>query len=332
MNFPPLFSIVIPCYNAQHTLRETVASVIAQSLSDWELIVVDDGSSDSSLDLIAELAANDSRILVVNLAHRGVSAARNEGVRLTRGHYLAFLDADDLWHPDKLARHAEHLAKHSEVGVSFARVQFMSPSGEPSPQFSAVPPEGLSAFSLLTENHVSTSSNIVARREVFEALGGFQEGMSFAEDQEWLLRVAAHGRWRLAGIDDALVYYRTSTGSLSSSLERMEHGWLDLLDKATCYAPEFVARHRVQAHAVYLRYLARRALRQGEPAAVGLNYLRRAWRISASALLRQPRRSLLTLAGLLVWRYAPRLADRAFLQLSRSPKPPLPSRELGRGR
>lgn len=318
MNYPPLFSIVIPCYNAQGTLRQTVASVQEQTLDDWELVIVDDGSSDASLELISELVAEDSRILAFSLAHAGVSAARNEGVRLTRGRYLAFLDADDLWHPEKLIRHAEHLASNPDVGVSFGRVQFISPAGAPLPQFSSVPKYGLNALSLLTENHVSTSSNIVARREVFEFLGGFHQDMSFAEDQEWLLRVALDGRWLVAGIPQTLVYYRTSAGGLSSSLERMEKGWLTMLDKVARYAPDFVSKNRAAASAVYLRYLARRALRQGAPASMGLHYLKRAWRAKPTVLLRQPRRSLLTLAGLLTWRFTPRLADRAFLHLNHS--------------
>lgn len=314
----PLFSVVIPCYNAQHTLRETVQSVLAQTLADWELLIVDDGSCDASLELIAELAAADSRILVLTSGHAGVSHARNQGILSSNGRYLAFLDADDVWHPEKLARHAEHLARRPDVGVSFGRVQFMSPAGRRLPQFSAVPAAGLSPFSLLTENHVSTSSNIVARRELFEALGGFQQDMSFAEDQEWLLRVALDGRWQVAGIGQTLVYYRTSAGSLSSSLERMEQGWLALLDKTAAHAPAFVARNRRKAQAIYLRYLARRALRQGEPAAVGLGYLRRAWSASPFALLGQPRRSLATLAGLLAWRCVPSWAGRLFLSLRHS--------------
>lgn len=318
MKSSPLFSVIIPCYNAHHTLLDTVISVMAQTLEDWEIIIVDDGSNDRSVDLINILAGLDASIKLVQLAHQGVSVARNTGVRFSTGRYIAFLDADDLWLPDKLARHAEHFARQPQVGVSFARVRFMSPSGQPLAQVSAVPKHGLDAFSLLSENHVSTSSNIVARREVFAALGGFQEDMSFAEDHEWLFRVAVDGRWTIAGISETLVHYRTSQGSLSSDLSRMESGWLAMLNKAAGYAPDFVKQHRRSAEAIYYRYLARRALRQGQKASIGLVYMSRAWRSSPLALLRQPQRSLPTLIGLWAWRLMPGLADKYFLHLKHS--------------
>lgn len=311
----PLFSVVVPCYNAQSTLAETLRSVQAQTLQDWELIAVDDGSGDQSPDIVADFAAGDPRIRLQRGAHLGVSCARNTGIKAAKGRYLAFLDADDLWHPDKLALHADHFAQSAATGVSFARVRFMTPEGRHLPQVSAVPRRGLDAFSLLTENHISTSSNIVARRELFSDLGGFQEHMSFAEDQEWLFRAALNGRWRVAGIPQTLVYYRTSPGSLSSDLRKMEDGWLAMLEKVNQYAPDFLRRHRSGAQAIYFRQLARRSLRQGDPAEIGLAYLQRAWRSSAAALLRQPQRSFLTLAGLMAWRLAPRLTDRYFLHL-----------------
>lgn len=318
MKKAPLFSVIIPCYNASHTLVDTIISVLAQSVADWEMIVVDDGSSDRSPEIIKILTELDTRIKLEQLPHQGVSVARNTGVRVSTGRYIAFLDADDLWLPDKLALHAKHFARQLQAGVSFARVRFMSPSGQPLAQVSAVPKRGLDAFSLLTENHVSTSSNIVARREIFESLGGFQEDMSFAEDHEWLFRVAVDGRWTVSGIAQTLVHYRTSHGSLSSDLSRMESGWLTMLSKAANYAPDFLLRHRSSAEAIYYRYLARRALRQGDEASIGLAYINRAWRANAIALLRQPHRSIPTLIGLWAWRLMPSLTNRLFLHLTHS--------------
>lgn len=316
MKNKPLFSVIIPCYNASRTLLDTVISVLAQTEMNWEMIIVDDGSSDRSPEIIKLLSQLDARIKLEQLPHQGVSVARNTGVRVSTGRYIAFLDADDLWLPDKLELHAKHFARQAQVGVSFARVRFMSPSGQPLAQVSAVPRRGLEAFSLLTENHVSTSSNIVVRREVFEAIGGFQEDMSFAEDHEWLFRVAVDGRWTVGGIAETLVHYRTSQGSLSSDLSRMEAGWLAMLKKAESYAPEFLKRHRGCAEAIYYRYLARRALRQGAEASIGLAYMNRAWKANALALLRQPHRSIPTLIGLWAWRLIPRLTDKYFLRIN----------------
>lgn len=316
MTTAPLFSVIVPCYNAANTLQETIRSVQAQTLTDWELIVVDDGSIDESLELLQELALDDQRIRLQRNSHQGVSWARNTGVSLAAGRYLAFLDADDLWHPNKLSLHADHFNRCPKLGISFARVQFMTPCGKLLPQVSAVPKKGLDALSLLTENHISTSSNIVALREIFTEIGGFQNNMSFAEDQEWLFRVAIKGTYLIAGIPQILVQYRTSQASLSSNLERMEAGWREMLTEVGRYAPEFLDQHYQAAQAIYLRYLARRALRQGEPAQTGLTYLRRAWRCSPFSLLRQPHRSLMTYLALLAWQTLPRITNRYFLHLN----------------
>jgi len=102
-------SVVLPAYNAARTLAGSIASVRAQTWSDWELIVVDDGSRDATAELAQELGRLDRRIRLIRQRNRGVSAARNAGIDAARGRYLAFLDADDRWLPRKLARQLEFM-------------------------------------------------------------------------------------------------------------------------------------------------------------------------------------------------------------------------------
>ena len=100
----PEISIVIPTYNAESTLENAVSSVIGQSFENWELIIADDASSDGTVRLARELASRDGRIRVVESeVNKGVAEMRNYGVSLSRGQYVAFLDSDDTWHPDKLS-------------------------------------------------------------------------------------------------------------------------------------------------------------------------------------------------------------------------------------
>ena len=99
----PEVSVVIPAYNAQATLAQTLASVLAQTLDAWEAIVVDDGSTDGTAAIVAAFAARDPRVRCITGAHRGVSAARNLGIAAARGSLVAFLDADDLWQAGKLS-------------------------------------------------------------------------------------------------------------------------------------------------------------------------------------------------------------------------------------
>ncbi|CAK6688454.1 Undecaprenyl-phosphate 4-deoxy-4-formamido-L-arabinose transferase [Synechococcus sp. CBW1107] len=290
----PLISVVIPVHNGATLLRDTLQSVQQQSLSDWELIVLDDGSSDDSAAIATAMASEDPRIRLLRQANAGVSIARNRGVAASRAPLIAFLDADDLWHPDKLRCHVERHQSDAGLGVSFARVEFLSPEGQPTGKIASHPSAPLTPADFLCENPTTTTSNWVLRREVFEAVGGFVEDMSYSEDLEWLLRVACNGRWRIEPIDRVLTYYRTSAGGLSASLERMEQGWLRLITEARSYAPLAVVRHFQAAQAIHLRYLARRSLRlQGDPA-LGADFIVRALRSDWTLLIRQPRRTVLT--------------------------------------
>ncbi|MCP9784689.1 glycosyltransferase family 2 protein [Cyanobium sp. N5-Cardenillas] len=284
----------MPIHNAAGCLRETLRSLQHQSHTDWELIAVDDGSSDNSAAMVSAVAQEDSRIHLLRQPNAGVSCTRNRGVALCKAPLIAFLDADDLWHPDKLRLHVDYHAYHPEVGVSYARVEFLSPGGTPTGLLAAVPRSGHRPVDFLCENPTNTTSNWVIQRQVFTSVGGFVSDMSYSEDLEWLLRVACDGRWQIAGLPQVLTYYRTSAGGLSSSLQRMEQGWLRLIQEARRYAPELVAKHFATAQAIHLRYLARRSLRLGGAPAIGTDFMLRSLRSDWRILLRQPRRTVLT--------------------------------------
>lgn len=295
----PDISVVVPVFNAAPHLQATLRTVQQQSLSNWELIAVDDGSTDASAALVAEQARSDPRIRLLRQANAGVSIARNRGVDACRSPLIAFLDADDLWHQDKLLTHVQRHRADQGLGVSFARVEFLTPDGRPTGLVASHPQPPLRPAVLLCENPTTTTSNWVLRREVFEAVGGFLEGLSYSEDLEWLLRVACDGRWRIEPIDRVLTYYRTSAGGLSSSLEKMEAGWLRLISEARRYAPELVEAHFAAAQAVHLRYLARRSLRlRGDPAQ-GVDFMVRALRSDLPRLLREPHRTAPTALAVL---------------------------------
>ena len=299
-----LISVVIPCYNAAQTLTQTVQSVCQQTYTNWELIIVNDGSTDNS-GQVADYLANTTNVFVIHTANQGVSCARNTGAQHAHGEYLAFLDADDIWYPEKLQKQFDYFVTHPELGVCFSKVQFTSPTGDALNQYSSAPTDPLNAFALLVENPLCTSSNIMCRKQAFLDTGHFEPGMNYAEDQEWLLRMVLKTNWQIVGLPIVLMDYRTQVGSLSSSLEKMEQGWQLLVQKVTDYAPEFIQQHYTQAQAIYLRYLARRALRQGEPAATGLTYMKRALCADWTLCIKSPWRSIATLMGLFCWYIAP---------------------------
>jgi glycosyltransferase involved in cell wall biosynthesis len=298
----PIISIVMPTYNAEEFVHQTIQSVLNQTLSNFEYLILDDGSRDRSLAIAHQWALGDRRIQVFSHPNQGVSATRNRGIQLSRGNLIAFLDADDIWFPEKLAAHVEHFQANPNLAVSFSRVEFMTLNGEPTGQVSTSRLFHLKPEDFIYENPTSTMSSLVVRAEVFAQVGGFAEDMSYCEDLEWLFRVICHQcqgypPWQIEGIDRVLVYYRASPAGLSASLYRMESGWDGLIARARKYAPDLVQQHYGLARAVHLRYLARRAFRLDLPPKVGLDFMHRAiasdWRI----FFKEPRRTFLTLLG-----------------------------------
>lgn len=305
----PYFTVIVPVYNASATIAETVRSVLAQSDRDFELLLIDDGSSDDSLAVIREMETLDGRIRVFSHANAGVASTRNRGIELARGAVVAFLDSDDLWYPTKLATHRAIHKANPAVGVSFAQIAFLEmdkAAHAPARTYSTVPSEPLTLAQVIGENPVCTTSNIVATRRTLAKIGGFRPGMAYAEDQEWLAR-AVDGGEIVQGIDLLLVDYRMSPTGLSSNLRRMYAGWRRL---AITYRGQF---DMPAAEALYCRYLSRRALRSGGKSTDALRFAMRGLSLNPPAFLADIRRGGFTLCGALVSPLLPRrLRTRIF--------------------
>ncbi len=293
----PLVSVVMPCWRASATVGAAVASVLAQTERDLELILVEDGCPEGSAAVAEIAAAGDPRLIVLRQPNGGIARARNAGIALARGTLVAFLDSDDAWEPEALALHAAAFAADPGLGIGFGRVRFYDPTLRVPGRISAAHgPLDLAA--VLGEFPPCTGSNLVLRRVVLEQAGGFDPALRHAEDQELVARILATTAWRAAGLDAELVRYRTSPGGLSSDLAAMEGGWLAMLARLAAVAPGPVAAARPHAEAMFRRYLARRALRTGQPGA--LRQLVRAAAASPLALLRHaPHRTAMTLGGAL---------------------------------
>lgn len=305
----PTFSVIVPVYNAFDTLEATVTSVLDQSDNDWELILIDDGSTDRSLSLMLQLAAKDERVRAISQFNAGPSAARNLGAQIARGEFLAFLDADDLWSADKLAAHRKFHDSYLGVDASFAQIEFLetAAAGGPTVRTLSTVPNGLLRLTqIVGENPVCTTSNLVVRAGTFAELGGFSVGMDFAEDQEFVARYVDQG-FLIMGIDQRLVSYRMMETGLSADLTAMLHGWRAL-------ASNYAQRMDVQAmEAVYFRYLARRALRTGAKPKVAIDFMVAGLQIDAAAFLADRRRGIMTILASLSSLFMPRdLRRRVF--------------------
>jgi glycosyltransferase involved in cell wall biosynthesis len=303
----PLFTVVMPCYRAAATVAEAVRSVLAQDEPDLELIVVDDGSDDGGDAVALRAMAGDPRGHVLRRANAGPAAARNAGVAAGRGALVAFLDADDRWAPCTLARHRDAFAANPALGAGFARLRFYDAALRVPGRISAHHAQ-VGLAEALGENPFCSTSNLVLRREAFDAVGGFDTRLRHAEDQDLLVRLLAYTNWQAGGIDAELVHYRTSAAGLSADLGRMQAGWMAMVAQLEAALPAAaLAAVLPPARARFHRYLARRALRTGQPAHVALVHLFAAARASPAALLAgDRRRTALTLAGALAALALPR--------------------------
>lgn len=302
----PQFSIVIPCYNAANTLVETLDSIRAQTFTDWEVICVDDGSTDLTTDLIADAARRDHRIKLAFNLRKGPSEARNLGAKhLSTGDIIAFCDADDIWAPEKLAGLADAFRDPKTDGA-FGQIAFFMNDPQTARVFSTVPKGQLTIERLLGENPVCTMSNLSIRRSCFVQSGGFDPSIIHNEDLEWLIRVVGKGM-HIIGVETFHVWYRTSPTGLSSDLSAMQAGRQRALDTAAGLG--FSAKK--QSQAIHLRYLARRALRLGLARRVAFGFAVAGFLQSPSGFLTPPKRGVLTFVGAFGNLFLPRRLSHA---------------------
>ncbi|WP_259722257.1 glycosyltransferase family 2 protein [Synechococcus sp. CS-1328] len=302
----PLVSVVMPLYNSARTVAASLESVLAQTYTKLEILVVDDGSTDDGVAICR--STGDRRIQIVPQKNRGLAGARNTGIRHSTGAILAFLDSDDLWLPEKIERHVQHLQANPAVGVSYSRSAFIDDQGQPLGIYQTPPLQHITPELILCRNPISNGSCVVMRREVldgirFEAnLYGTPESYWFddsfrqSEDIECWLRISLQTQWTIEGLAEALTLYRISSGGLSANIEKQFASWQRVLDKTAGYAPDLIQRYGHRARAYQLRYLARRSIREGQPR-LGVRLCHRALRTYPALLREEPLRTLITLAA-----------------------------------
>lgn len=311
----PKVSVIMPVYNVEAFVGDAVRSVLGQSFDDFELLVVDDVSPDRSIEICESFV--DPRIRILrHEVNRGLAGARNTGIRHARGDYLAFLDSDDFWHAEKLARHVAHLDANPEIGISFSRSAFVGADGTPTHCYQMPRLRDISPGYYLCRNPIGNGSAAVTRREVFEAIRFesdlhatleacyFDETLRRSEDIECWIRVVLTTEWVVEGLPEALTFYRLNGDGLSANLLKQLQSWEQVITKTRRYAPEFVAIWERPARAYQLRYLARQAirLRDGRMAS---RLLHRALKTDPKILRHEPGRTLLTAAAAYLLRLTP---------------------------
>ncbi|MCA9175041.1 MAG: glycosyltransferase [Planctomycetales bacterium] len=214
----PAVSVVIPLYNAERFIAETLRSVVDQTFEDWEAIVVDDGSTDDSARVAR--GVGDRRIRVVQQANAGVSSARNRGIEESVGEWIAFIDADDLWSTEKLESQLKLLGR-SAADAAFGPVElFGAPHQQkqyPRESYVLAGADGIRR--MLSRNHIAQSS-VVARRKSLRRSEGYRPEIAVAEDYDLWLRMLLSGD-RFVYDPAALTRYRVVSAGLSANKARM---------------------------------------------------------------------------------------------------------------
>ncbi len=306
----PRATIVVPAYNVAATIAETLTSLIGQTFTDHEILVVDDGSNDDTLDVVARF--DDRRLRVIRQCNRGLAGAHNTGIAHARGEYIGFCDADDLWEPEKLARHVAHLYARPSVGISFSGSRMIDGEGRDLGLCQSPKLTGITARDVLLRNPIGNGSAAVMRRAALDAMAWrppqerdrdwwFDETFRQSDDIEGWLRFALTTSWEIEGIPGNLTRYRINPGGLSANVMRQHQTWERMLAKMAGIAPKFVRRHGAAARAYQYRYLCRRAvsMRNGE---LAFSLALRSLRTSLRPLLAEPVKTLTTLGAATVLR------------------------------
>ena len=214
-NSTPLVTVIMPAYNAEKYIEESIRSVLAQTLTDWELIIVDDASSDGPAEIAQKFAEQDHRIHVKRkLQNRGVAEARNDGICLSRGEFVALLDSDDLWRPDKLERQLA-LQRERNADIVYSSYALMDESGALCARPFVVK-ETTSFREMLARNEIGCLTALVRR----EALGHHSFSSQFAHEDYVLWMELLRDGCRAYGVTDVLADYRVMRGTRSADKQK----------------------------------------------------------------------------------------------------------------
>ena len=278
----PRISVLIPTYNRADLLIQTLRSVVNQRYADFETLVVDDGSTDNTADVVA--AIGDSRIRYVRQAHSGLPAVgRNTGMQLANGEYIAFLDSDDLWLPDKLALQVELMDSHPELGLSYTNCyRFMTDPTRYHPVPMLQPQAMLSghAFDQLYAYQAIPNLTAMLRSSVRDQVGQFDEDprLKANEDYEYWLRIAA--RFPIDHLPQPLALYREHTAGISKAAVATNQAKLHLIELLDQLYPGVAVRlqDKRRRWLAQVTYALGRAYLREQQVAEARQHFRRSWR------------------------------------------------------
>jgi glycosyltransferase involved in cell wall biosynthesis len=257
MNNTPKVSVIIPTYNAMSYLPSAIESVLRQTFSNFELIIVDDGSTDRTVEWASGLT--DARVKVILQDNYGSARARNQGIAIADGEYIALLDADDVWESSKLEKQVRFLDENPEIGIVDTWTLLIEDSGQSTGKI-VVSKATKDVWQQLVQFQpvCACDSTPLIRRECFEIVGLFDENLLFLEDLDLWIRLAS--RFNFGVIKEPLVRYRQHSGSKSSNCRETLLAFRQIIEKTFESAPVELLYLRDRGYGRVNLYLAWKSL------------------------------------------------------------------------
>jgi glycosyltransferase involved in cell wall biosynthesis len=280
-----LISVIIPVYNGEKTIKETIESVLNQTVSDFEIVIINDGSQDSTLEVVSRISA--PLLKVFSYPNAGVSVSRNRGISQAAGDYVSFLDADDLWTPDKLETQLKALQANPKAAVAYSWTDWIDETGQFLRSGGHITVNGDVYAKLLLRDFVESGSNPLIRRQALTEVGGFDASLNLAADWDMWLRLAA--RYEFVAVPSSQILYRVSPNSMSSNVWKMEAESLQIIERAFAVAPESLQHLKREVLGSRYKYLTFKSLEGTPERNKGLAAVRFLWqmvRYDRSMLLR----------------------------------------------
>ncbi len=267
----PLVSVIIPAYNAEAFIARTLESVLAQSYSHLEVLVVDDGSRDRTAEIVQEFVERDRRVTLIRQENAGVAMARNHAIDRAQGALIAPVDADDIWYPQKLEKQVACLqAKGPEVGLVYSCSVLIDEDDRILGRYSRrkkFKPEGPVLSSLICSNFLDNASSPLIRRECFDQLGGYDPTLKAqkaqgCEDWDLYLRIAEH--YHFAVVPEYLIGYRQFIGSMATNSVAMSRSYELVMEAIAPRHPEIPPVIYQWSRGMFYEYLAGKSFQCGD--------------------------------------------------------------------
>lgn len=255
-------TVVMPMYDVERFVLRALESALAQTLSDLEVVAVDDGSTDSTLSVVEKVS--DPRLRILRQDHSGASAARNRAISGSESEYVAFLDADDYWREDKLEKQVALLDRRDDLDLVFSLCSIVDKESRQFAVPGKVPNGDLTYSQLLAENYIRNGSAVLVRRQALAEAGGFDPEFAACNDYEAWLRVAGLRTRNVGCVRERLTFYRRREGQITGNWRLLRSSFHQLLRKMEVMKPQETSRARPAAIRNMYRFFAVGAYESGD--------------------------------------------------------------------